>query len=128
MQYDDPCFTLHIRLHTTKKRIVIRAFDCLGWDEAGRIKLTYEVREGDKLIFPAGQLYSAVHGASDSIRAKEHTLAHIAMHPTDGSGVDDDFYEGYTPEQIAWVEEHGEAIDIERMDRYCDAETGEVHR
>jgi len=61
----------------------------------------------------------------DRIRAKEHVLSHIAMHPSDGSGVDDDFYEGYTPEQIAWCEEHGEAIDMERMIRYCDEETGE---
>ncbi len=123
---NDPAFTLRLRL--SDGVAVVRVYDDLGWDEAGRIKLTYEVRQGGKVIFPKGQLYGAIHGSSDGIRAKEHALSHIAMHPTDGSGVDDDFYEGYTPEQIEWVEEHGEWIDMLRMSRYCDPETGEVRR
>jgi hypothetical protein len=94
------------------------------WDSAGRVRLTCEVRHGGEVIFPKGQLYCAVHGASDGIRARELILSLVAMHPSDGNGVGDDFYEGYSPEQLEWVEAHGEEIDCVRMDRYCDPETG----
>ena len=120
----DPACTMRIKLYRKPGPLVIvKIFDdhfAPNWDSAGRVRLTYEVRHGGKVIFPKGQLYGAIHGSSNGVRAKEHALAHIAMHPGDGSGVDDDFYEGYTKDQLDWVTAHGEALDMERMDRYCD--------
>lgn len=128
---NDPniAFTLRLKLYNPnhdRRVLVVHVFDHLGWDDAGRVKLTYEVRHGGKVIFPMGQLYGAVHGPSDGARAKEHVLSHIAMYPGDGSGVGEDFYEGYTPEQLKWVTTYGEAINIERSDRYCNPEDGSV--
>ncbi len=133
----DPCFTLRIQLfngaHEMCERcakhstIFVRCYDdhfSPNWDSAGRVRLTYEVSHAGEVIFPKGQLYGAIHGSSDGIAAREHVLAHIAMHPGDSSGVDDDFdddfYEGYTAAQLEWLEAHGEALDMERMTRYCD--------
>ena len=121
------CFQLLIPT-STQSRIVVRCYDDLGWDSAGRIKLTYEVRYAGEIIFPRGQLYSAVHCASDSDEAKAHVLSHLAMHPGDGSGVDDEFYAGYTEQQLDFVITHGETIEMIRDERYCDPETGEVKR
>jgi len=95
-----------------------------GWDSAGRIKLTCEVKHGSDVIFPAGQLYCALHAASDSIEAKELVMSLVAMRPGD---TDADYFEGYTPEQLAWVTEHGEALDMERQTRYCD-KNGDVRK
>src|SRR5262245_54308880 len=88
-----------------------------GWDEAGRVKLTVEVRHGNRVIFPAGQLYCALHGSSDGIEARELIMSLVAMRPGD---TDRDYFDGYTPEQLAWAERHGERIDMERERRYCD--------
>ena len=88
-----------------------------GWDSAGRIKLTCEVKHGTKVIFPAGQLYCALHGASDSIAAKELAMPLVAMRPGD---TDADYFADYTPEQLEWVTEHGEALDTARETRYCE--------
>lgn len=120
----DPCFTLRLDIGT-KSKVIVRCFDDHfqpNWDSAGRVRLTYEVTYCGKVIFPKGQLYGAIHGASDSITAKEHCLSHLAMYPGDGNGVDDDFYEGYTDEQKDFVITHGDAIGMEREARYCDSE------
>ncbi len=110
--------------------VVITAYDDLvpQWDSAGRVRLAVEVKHGRAVIFPRGQLTCALHGASDGIAAKELVMGLVAMSPLDGSGVEPEYFADYTPEQLAWVTAHGEAIDMERQDRYCDPETGEVRR
>jgi hypothetical protein len=126
----DPAFTLRIRTAPTVgygTTIAIRAYDDLvpGWDNAGRVRLTVEVRHGSAVVFPKGQLTCALHGASDGTAARELVMALVAMRPGD---TDEDYFAGYTPEQFAWVTEHGEALDAEREHRYCGPETGEVRR
>lgn len=133
---DATAFTLRIRLYNPehdRRLITIAAFDgpvenkygwTSGWDSAGRVKLTCEVKHGSEVIFPAGQLYCALHGTSDGIKAKECVMSLVAMRPGD---TDADYFASYTPEQIAWVTEHGEALDGERERRYCD-ENGNVRK
>lgn len=117
----DFCFTLRVRLYNNDKcLIVIRAFDDAGWDEAGRVKLNVEVRHDGKVIFPKGQLTCALHGSSNGIEAKELVMSLVAMHPSGGGGEGEDYYTDYSPEQLAWAEEYGEALDWERQCRYCD--------
>jgi hypothetical protein len=89
-----------------------------GWDSAGRVKLTVEVKHGQDVIFPVGQLCCALHGSSDGMAAKELVMSLVAMKPGD---TDRDYFADYTPEQLAWATEHGEALDMEREARYCDA-------
>lgn len=133
---DPAAFTLRIRLYRPehdKRLITITAFDgpitnefgwTSGWDSAGRVKLTVEVKHGSEVIFPAGQLHCALHGSSDGIAAKELAMSLVAMKPSD---TDADYFEGYTPDQLAWATGHGEALDMERMTRYCD-EDGNVRK
>lgn len=126
---NDPncCFTLRVQLYRKEhdpRLIIIRAYDDLGWDSAGRVKLTCEVSHGGKIIFPRGQLYCAVHGSSDGIAAKELVMSMVAMHPSAGGGEGSDYYADYSPEQLAWAETYGEDLDVERSYRYCDPETG----
>lgn len=145
----DPAFTLRVRLYRPgydKRLVTITAYDGFipadidatgtahpgsnpycwtpGWDSAGRIKLTCEVKYGSEVIFPAGQLTCALHGASDGIAAKELVMSLVAMRPGD---TDADYFAGYTPEQLAWATEHGESLGMERERRYCD-EDGNVRK
>lgn len=115
-------FTLRVRLYLPehdKRLITITAYDNLGWDSAGRVRLTVEVRHGGKVIFPLGQLTCALHGTSDGIEARELAMSLVAMRPGD---TDPDYFEGYTEAQIDWVTAHGEALGMEREIRYCDSE------
>lgn len=117
----DPAFALRVRLHNghTTSYAMIYAYDDLRpqWDEAGRIRLAVEVREGGKIIFPKGQLYCALHGSSDGIRARELVLSLVAMKPGD---TDADYFADYTPEQLEWAEAHSDDISMVRESRYCD--------
>lgn len=128
----DYAFHLRIRLYrsvgpTQSPVCTITAYDDLvpQWDSAGRVRLTVEVRHDGVVVFPKGQLTCALHGLSDGIAAKELVMALVAMKPGD---TDRDHFADYTPDQLEWCEAHGEAIDMERMARYCDPETGEVRR
>jgi hypothetical protein len=113
------CFTLRVKTLATEPTIVIRAFDDLGWDSAGRVKLSVEVRQLGQVIFPRGQLHCALHGTTDGIAARELVLALVAMRP---GGTDADYFADYTPDQIAWAERHGEYLGYERESRYCDSD------
>lgn len=122
---NDPCFTLRVRLYTREhdaRCITIRAYDDMvpSWDEAGRVRLTCEVKHGREVIFPKGQLYCALHGTSDGIAARELIMSLVGMAPDAGGGEGEDYYADYTPEQIAWANEHWEALACEREARYCD--------
>lgn len=121
-------FTLRVQLNLRSvdyQLITIHAYDDLGWDDAGRVRLTCEVRHRGVTIFPRGQLTCALHGTSDGIKAKELVMSLVAMHPSAGGGEGADYYADYTPAQLAWVETYGEALDSEREIRYCD-DTGSV--
>lgn len=110
--------------------VTITAYDDLvpGWDSAGRVRLTCEVKHGSVVVFPKGQLTCALHAASDGIQAKELVMSLVAMHPSHARYRQDFLDQGYTPEQLAWVEAHGEALDGEREARYCNPEDGSVRK
>lgn len=124
-----PAFELRIKTAPTVgygTMITIRAYDDLvpGWDSAGRVRLTCEVKHGSTVVFPKGQLTCALHAASDGIQARELVMSLVAMKPGD---TDRDYFADYTPAQLEWCERFGEPLDMERMYRYCD-ETGECRK
>ena len=129
MSISNVCFTLRISLYGRaydKRLILVTAYDD-NWslaDTHGRIDV--EVRHGGEVIFPRGQLYCAVSKAcghsSDGVAARELVMSLVAMRPSAGGGEGEDYYANYTPAQLAWVEQHGEALDMVRFDRYCDAD------
>lgn len=117
-------FTLRIPLrmpgeYRRSANCIIRAYDDLvpQWDDAGRIRLTCEVRHDGKVVFPKGKLTCALHGTSDGIAARELVLSMVATRPGD---TDADYFADYTPEQLGWVTEHGETLGMEAARRYCD--------
>lgn len=114
-------FTLRVRLYNADKRqIIIHAFD--GPQTYGtHHRIDVEVRHGGEVIFPRGSLYCGTPRCTDRIEARELVMSLVGMQPGDADG---EYFAPYTPEQIAWVKEHGEAIDCERSARYCDPETG----
>lgn len=71
-------------------------------------------------------LTCALHGTSDGIKAKELILSLVGMAPDARGGEGDDYYADYTSEQIAWANEHWEALGMERETRYCNPEDGSV--
>jgi hypothetical protein len=126
-------FTLRVRLYRDDSRmIVIRAYDAThgpGDGMPGRPigphghhPIDIEVRHGGKVIFPRGFLRCGVNAYTsiDGIEAKELVMSAVAMKPDD---TDEDYFAGYTPDQLAWAEAHGEALSCERDARYCDPET-----
>jgi len=69
------------------------------------------------VIFSRGATYCATPGCLDGSEAKELVTATIAMRPGD---TDEDFFDGYTPTQLAWCKKYGEELSLEAMMRYCD--------
>lgn len=110
------CLTLYKSVYD-KRRIIVTAFDDLGWDSEGRSRLTCEVRHGGEVIFPRGQLHCALHGTSDGTKARDLVLSLVGMRPGD---TDEEYFSDYTDRQREWATEYGEEINLERERRYCD--------
>lgn len=127
-------FTLNIKLYKPeydyglqnikKRAIVIRAYDDAPPDGPHHNRIDVEVRHGGKTVFPRGQLYCdlGTRHCTDSDNAKALVMSLVAMRPGD---TDSDYFVDYTPDQLEWVEQHGEALSMEREMRYCD-ENGSV--
>lgn len=131
MSNPNVAFTLRIRLYTREhdsRLITITAYDDQWSMQGTHGRVDLEVRHGSTVVFPRGVLWIGIpkglgHG-SDSLYAKEAAMSCVAIKPGD---TDDEHFSGYTPEQLAWVTEHGEALDIERESRYSD-EKGSVRK
>lgn len=89
-----------------------------GLDNRGAVKYRTQVKVGGKVLFPAD---GPLHGSfspmwtADGDEAKGHILFHLATKPGD---TDDDFFNGYTPEQLAFVEANGDEMHMAKLDRY----------
>jgi hypothetical protein len=118
-------FTLRVAVRRTGPLVVIHAFDGNHTGPHGHSRIDVEVRLGGRVIFPRGATWCGVPAGTcmDGIEAKESVLSLVAMKPGD---TDEDYFADYTPEQLAFAEEYGESISLERETRYCDPETGSV--
>jgi len=115
----DHLFTLRIDVGRGPL-VIIRAFDApYEYSPTGHSRIDVEVTHGGRVIFPRGATWCGVPRGTttDGIEARELVLSLVAMKPGD---TDQDYFASYTPEQLAWTEEYGEAIDRERQSRYCD--------
>lgn len=99
-----------------------------GFQEPNHTRIDVEMRWTSRrkgktiVVFPRGATYCATPGCIDDNSAKELVTATIAMKPGD---TNDEFFESYTPEQLAWVTRYGEELSCESQARYCD-EDGNV--
>lgn len=126
----DHLFTLRLQLaprDLKRALIVVKAWDrqAPAVNPSGHAWMDLEVRHAGKVIFPRGSLYCAVNAytSTDGNAARELALSTVGMKPGDA---DSEYFASYTPEQLAWAEEFGEAISMEREARYCDPEAGAV--
>ena len=106
-------FTLRLRPWRDRPMIVVRV-----WDDAYP-RLDVEVRQGGKVVFPAGQLYCGLprYGthSSDGGYARRLVCDLVGMVPGD---TDADYFEDYSAEQLAWARANGEAVRCEGEVRY----------
>lgn len=117
-------FRLVLKLRLGEKPVIVDAYDDKWMGPFGRMEL--EVRHGGKVIFPRGVLfYNHKYGASDSANSKEHALALLSLAPNNH---EQEFFEDYSDEQKAFVNEYADLIGCVRTDRYCDPETGALKR
>lgn len=97
--------------------VSVTVFDA-GFDNRGAVKYRAQVKVGGKVLFPVdGPLNGSFSPmwACDGDEAKEHVLFHLATKPGD---TDDDFFNGYTPEQLAFVEANSDEVTMAKLDRY----------
>lgn len=116
-------FSLRVKLFINEPHIHIHAFDG-GPQSPNHRRIDVEVKQGSKVVFPLGVLYCGLPRSRDprSVHAKELVMALVAMKPGD---TDPDYFDDYTPEQLAWARHNGEALTVEHSARYCD-ENGNV--
>jgi len=118
-------FTLRVPIFYNGKTstVVVHAFEG-GCQAPNHTRIDVEVRMNGKVIFPRGATWCGIPGnhSVDGIHAKELVLSLIAMKPGD---TDPDYFKDYTEDQLEFVERYGEELNMARLDRYCDPETGE---
>lgn len=120
----DLLFTLRVRLR--HGMAVIRAWEA-GFQHPNHTRLDAELRHNGKTIFPRGATYCGIPGqfAIDGIDAKECVLSLFCMKPGD---TDSEYFDSYTQEQLDWVAENADDLDMIRSIRYCDPETGSIRK
>lgn len=124
----NPLFMLRFRL-LNNLRVSVRAYEGPPDGSHTRLYCELRVRDGKKssktnYLFSDGKFHVGIpfNQSIDGNYAKEAVLSLFAMKPGD---TDAEFFEGYTPEQLAFAEQYGEEIGIIGHYRYCD-ENGDV--
>lgn len=102
-------------------------FDTGRRDSRGSTYQRYVLRmreaSGPSVVLFEGDDYSpSPMNASDSDAAIEGIMGFLCLRPGD---TDSDYFEKYTPEQLAFAEQHAEALSCCVSDRFCD-ESGRV--
>jgi hypothetical protein len=118
-------FVLHFHLSTGP--VTITAWDGERTDsEYGHRRIDAELSQNGHVVFPRGATYCAVPSgtALDKSDARELVGSLFAMRPGD---TDDDYFDSYTPEQLAWAEANGEWLGCEVQARFCDDNGNVVH-
>jgi hypothetical protein len=99
--------------------IEIFAFDQPKKHDRHHFGMEIEVRQGDRVIFPRGQLYGGTPKGWDRTgdRSREHAIFMAAMKPGD---TDDEFFDdaNYTPGQRAWAEKYGDELSLYGEEQY----------
>lgn len=118
-------FTLRYKLRSGMA--IITAWDANTPMVESHARIDCDLRQNGRVIFPRGATYCGLtrNYAVDGTHARELVSSLLAMKPGD---TDSEYFESYTPEQLAWAEANGEELSLLSSDRYCDPETGDVER
>lgn len=94
-----------------------------GFDSRGAASVEVVVRDNGREVFGPGTDGMRLTGAlsplfsTDGIDAKRYALSYASIRPGD---TDKDFFDPYTPAQLAWVEANGEELSMLTFARYGD--------
>lgn len=111
-------------------RYILTLFDPNDHDSAGRWGVAYTLHRvtaaGRELLFDSdanGIAYA--HLAVDSDERAHDTMKWLTLKPGD---TDRDFFDKYTPDQLAWATSHAEGLEMEVMFRWTCPECGEFSK
>lgn len=137
MPTSDPSYLFTIRFKLSSGTVTMRAWEVFPFlpngdrnpafrDNDSHTRIDCELYHGGNVVFPRGSTWCGMpRGSSlDGNEAKELVASLFAMRPGD---TDREYFDSYTPEQLAWAEANGEELGIEREIRYCD-ENGAVRK
>jgi hypothetical protein len=117
--YRSPDFLFELRLNLSDGPVRIRAWNRESPNENryGHQYLELEVTHNGEMLFERGVLYGAINAFGSIVGdvAKELAIELLAMHPGD---TDDDYFESYTPTQLAWVNKHSDELNLIKEERY----------
>ncbi len=86
----------------------LRLYDVHGRDEAGRWRVGYVFSDpGGRMLFSGADIYG--HDAVDSDETVRSIIGWLTLKPGD---TDDEYFEKYTPEQMAFAEGPAEQLSI----------------
>jgi hypothetical protein len=114
----DYLFTLRFELSSGP--VTITAWDGDHTDpQTGHRRIDAELQQGGKIVFARGATYCAVARGTklDKTDARELVGSLFAMKPGD---TDEEYFEPYTAEQLAWASANGEELSCEVQARFCD--------
>lgn len=118
-----PGYLFGMRVKLSGGVAMIRAWDGHQIGPYGHTRIDCELQwrgtglANYRTIFPRGALYCGVpgHQSIDGPQARALVLSLFAMKPGDA---DAEYFEGYTAEQLAWADAHGDDLSCERMARF----------
>lgn len=84
-----------------KEGFTLHLYDCGYSFERGKSKLGYIFKDGRKVIFQGEDYYPSPLHAIDSLEVVYALLGFLSVQKGD---TDSEYFENYTPEQIAWSE------------------------
>lgn len=89
------------------------------WTSAGKPRVRYRLNmlqgsPGTVTLFE-GELTLGYGTATDSDEVVRSAMTFLTLRPGD---TDDDYFAGYTPEQLAYCDEHAEALSVEVVNRF----------
>lgn len=104
------------RLRTWRKYdFHLRLYDTYRRDEYGKHILAYQFFDQGKLIFEGQDFHCSPMHPIDSLDAAYSLLSFLALQP---GNTDEEYFEYYTPEQLAWAEARGEELYSAIPDKY----------
>jgi len=90
-------------------RFRLELFDTGQRDWRGQTKLAYTFHDAGKLVFEGEDFAGSPLHADDSDETVVSLLAFLSLRPGD---TDREYFDSYTPEQLAWAEANGEELSM----------------
>ena len=122
----DFLFTLRVCVFASEPLVVVNAFEGRGRGGGSHNRIDVEVSQGGRVVFPRGQLYCGLPTFKpiDGPDARELVLLLVAMKPPcfGHCDTDADYFEHYTPEQLAWVDRNADGVGAAAASRYAPKE------